>query len=113
MCSFTIGNKSYSGQSISIINGVVTIDGVVQGGDKLTGIVKIEITGVIANVTVDAPLMVNGDVLGNVDCEGAVTCGAVGGNVDADAVTCGCVAGDVDADVVNCGDVDADIVNRS
>ena len=78
MNTFTIGNKTYQGKSISIINGVVTIDGVKQEGEKLTGIVKIEITGVTANVTVDAPLVINGDVLGNVDCEGAVTCGAVG-----------------------------------
>ncbi len=49
-----------------------------------------------------------GDVGGSVQA-GSVTCGDVGGSVEAGAVTCGDVAGDVHSGSVKCGDVSGSI----
>ncbi len=112
MSSSTINGQTFSGQSVSFINGTVIIDGVKQTMDKLQGVVRVEIKGDPANVTCDAPLVVTGDVKGNIVADGPVTCNDVGGNVDADGpVTAGNVAGDVRADgPVNCGKVGGKVV---
>ena len=119
MSTITINGKTYSGKSVNIINGEVIIDGVKQTGDKLQGVVKVEITGDPASVDCDAPVTVKGNVKGNVIADGPVTCGDVSGDVDAAGpVTCGNVSGDVNADgpctCVNVGgDVNADMVIKS
>ena len=107
----TINGQTYSGKNVSIINGVVTIDGKQQDGNKLSGIVRIELTGDLANVQVDAPIVVHGNVHGSVTAEGPVTCGNVEGDVDADGpCTCGNVKGNVTADgPCTCGDVGGDV----
>ena len=116
--TITINGQTYTGRSVSIINGEVTIDGVKQSGDKLQGVVKIEVNNGLAGLTTDAPVVVNGDVHGDVHADGPVTCGDVAGNVEADGpVTCGNVTGDVTADgPCTCGnvggDVEADMVVR-
>lgn len=120
MSTVTINGQTFTshGGSISIINGEVTIDGVKQTGDKLKGVVKVEITGDPLNVTIDAPVTIRGNVNGDVKADGPVTCGDVGGDVEADGpVTCGNVQGNVEADgPCTCGDVggnvEADMVVR-
>ena len=109
--TITINGQTYTGRSVNIINGEVIIDGVKQTGDKLQGVVKVEITGDPASVDCDAPVTVKGNVKGNVIADGPVTCGDVGGDVDADGpVTCGNVQGDVDADgPCTCGNVGGDV----
>lgn len=93
-----INGKTYVGNSISVINGVVTIDDVIQDGGKLSGVVEIRITeGTLQNLTTDAPVNCN-DVLGDVSAGGPVNCENVGGNVKAGGpVNCENVAGMVSA----------------
>jgi hypothetical protein len=93
----TIGGRTFSGNSISIQNGKVTIDGVVQDG-VLSGVVEIRVVeGILGQLTCDGSVTC-GDVRGDVDAGGSVDCKHVGGNVDAGgSVTCGNVSGAVDA----------------
>ena len=91
-----IDGRTFHGRSVSIINGVVTIDGKVVEG-TLTGVVRIEVDGDLAALTTDADVSC-GAVHGSVKAGMSVTCGDVRGNVDAGmSVTCGAVGGDVDA----------------
>jgi|FAXJ01.1.fsa_nt_gi hypothetical protein len=85
MSTVTINGKTYSGRSVSILNGVVVIDGIKQDGDKLSGIVRIEVKGNLDSLKADAPVVVNGNV-GSVEANGPVTCGNVTGDVKADVV---------------------------
>lgn len=97
MAKFTIDGREFSGRNISIINGRVTIDGVLQEG-SLTGTVEIRVVeGTVENLQSDSSISC-GNVEGNVDAGGSVQCGNVGGSVDAGgSVQCGSVNGDVDA----------------
>lgn len=106
-----INGVTYEGNSVSIINGKVIIDGVCQVTDKLTGVVKIEVTGNLTSLETDAPVTVHGNVLGNVKAGGSVQCNDVGNNVDSGgSCNCGDVGGDVDAGgSVNCGKVNGDV----
>lgn len=99
------------GGSISIHGGVVIIDGVVQGGDKLSGIVKIELTGDLANLTTDASVTMTGNISGDLEAGGSVTiAGDVAGNIEAGgSVKCGNVNKNVSAG----GSVDAVLVGGS
>ncbi len=103
------------GASVSVINGVVHINGVANNAaGKLQGIVDLKVEGRIGSVRVDhgsitcenvegnvhamGSVTVRGNVLCNVDAGGSVNCGDVGGGVDAGgSVNCGNVSGDVDA----------------
>lgn len=107
----TVNGKVYSGTSVTIINGKVTIDGVPQDGEPLSGVVRIEVTGDLAQLKADANVVITGNVKGNVEASGTVQCGSVGGNVDAcGSVQCDTVAGDVDAGgSVICGRVGGDV----
>lgn len=108
----TINGKTYrGGNNISIVNGKVTIDGIPQDGEPLTGVVEVKVEGNLTSLRTDASVTVKGDVLGDVDAGGSVQCGAVGGEVDAGgSINCGAVNGDVDAGgSVNCGDVQGDV----
>ena len=104
-----MNGKTYVGNDISIINGVVKIDGVIQEGDHLeTKICEIRILeGTIGSLRTDASVTCQ-NVTGNVDAGGSVkVAGNVGGEVDAGgSVTCGNVTGDVDAGgSITCGSV--------
>lgn len=91
-----IDGKSFSGTKVSIINGVVTIDGKCIDG-TVSGVVRIEVDGDLASLTTDADVHCR-DVRGNVKAGMSVTCENVTGNVDAGmSVDCGTVGGDVDA----------------
>ena len=81
MSIITIDGKSFVGNNLSIINGVVSVNGIVQNG-KVSGIVKIVIEGNIDNLKTDATVEVHGNVQ-NIDAGGSVQCGSVGGNIDA------------------------------
>ncbi len=111
MSTITINGKTYAGHNISVINGKVFIDGNSQDDDTLSGVVRIEVKGDLASLECDAPVVVTGNVKGNVKCDGPVTCGDVEGNVDADGpVTCGNVKGNVEADgPCTCGNVGGDV----
>jgi hypothetical protein len=112
---FTVNGRTFSGngQSVSIINGRVFVDGkeVDLGGEALSGVVEVRILeGSIQNLRSDSSITVEkGDVLGNVDAGLSVTVhGNVQGSVGAgQSVTIrGNVGGDVDAgQSVTCSDV--------
>ncbi len=120
MSTITINGRTYKGGSISIINNKVTIDGVVQN-EAFPGneVVRIEVTGDLASLKCDAPLVVTGDIKGDVEVDGPLTCGDIGGDVEADGpVTCGDVDGNVNANgPCTCGNVKgnvkADIICKS
>ena len=81
MGTIHIDGRTFIGNSISIRNGVVTIDGVAQGG-TVNGVVEIKIDGSVDRIETDA----------------SVTCGSVGRDVSAGgSVKCGNVAGNVSA----------------
>ena len=104
-----INGKTYVGNSVSVNNNVVYIDGkkIEDSTPDVKGILRVEITGDLVSVTSDAPVSVSGSVKGDVVADGPVTCGNVFGNVKADGpVNCGNVTGNVKADgPVNCGNV--------
>jgi hypothetical protein len=76
------GRNFVAGNSISIINGVVTIDGVRQDG-AVSGVVEIRVVeGVLGDLRTDASVTC-GEVRGSVSAGGSVTCGNVGMSVSA------------------------------
>lgn len=92
-----INGKTYTGNNIQITNDSIIIDGVLQESN-VSGIVKVEVTGDIGSLKVSGSATVHGNVLGDVDAGGSVTCEDVSGDVDAGgSVRCGSVGGDVDA----------------
>ncbi len=105
--SITINGRTITGgRSVSIINGVVIVDGqTVDTG--VSGMVEIVVTGGdIHELRTDGSVTCQ-DVTGKVDAGGSVTCADVGGTVDAGgSVTCDEVHGNVDAGgSVKCGAV--------
>lgn len=108
-----IGNKTYQGNDLSIINGVVRIDGKLieeQDTGVQNKILQVHVLeGTINNLRTDASVTCQ-DVTGYVDAGGSVTCKNVGGDVDAGgSVSCNDVKGDVDAG----GSVSADEIKGS
>ncbi len=97
MNKVTINGKTYSSSgSISVVNGVVVLDGK-QITDVPKNILQIEVTGTLNNLKTD--LSVNcDDVSGYVEAGGSVNCDNVGGNVNAGgSVNCDNVRGNVNA----------------
>lgn len=73
---------------------------------------KIEIVGSPLNIHAErGSVSVKGNVAGNIDCNGSVSCGDVKGSIDCNgSINCGNVGGNIDAGgSVNCGDVGGDI----
>lgn len=95
-----INGKRYDGVgSITTINGKVYIDGVLQE-DAIDGskgqILKIEVEGVLDHLKADAPVVVHGEIKGNVEVTGPLTCGHVGGSIKGvGPINCGNIAGNV------------------
>lgn len=110
-----INGKTYVGNNIQITNGKVVIDGKVMN-DDLSQDKKIEINVVgefKGNLIVtEGNVNVKGDIGGNVNAVGSVTCDDVGGNVDAGgSVTCDDVGQSVSAGgSVSCDDVSGSIM---
>ena len=78
---------------------------------KVKGVVRIEIKGELALLETNAPVVVKGDVWGDINGAGSVGCGDVFGDIQADgSVACDDVSGDVTAGgPVNCEDVGGDV----
>lgn len=116
----TINNKTYRGNSVTVKNNVVYIDGKRVSDDddddndlvpNSSGILKVEITGNVGSVKSDKSVNVrNGNVEGDVEARGSVNCDKVGGSVDAKgSVNCDGVKGNVTAG----GSVNADNIGGS
>jgi predicted RNA-binding protein len=111
--SITINNSSFSGKNVSIVNGVVTIDGQVQ---KMPDekIITISVVGNLESLHIGSckELIITGDVE-RVDTQsGGVKCNNVKGNIKtlSGSVSCGDVTGDVET---MSGNVNAqDIIGR-
>ena len=113
----TINGKTYTGNSISVSNGVVTVDGVVveENNNSTTFIVK----GDLAILNCDKGVVVNGNVT-ELKCGGSVTCDNVKGDIECrGSVSCEDVEGNVTAGgSVNCEDISGNVsakgsINRS
>ncbi|MBF0225706.1 MAG: polymer-forming cytoskeletal protein [Desulfobacterales bacterium] len=97
MAEIKINDKVFNGKVIKILGGTLTIDD--KGMQKIEGIVRIEVTGDLANIVTDSSVIVDGNVYGDIQAEGSVTCGDVTGNISAEgSVTCGKVNGNVSAE---------------
>jgi hypothetical protein len=111
MTTMTVNGKTIvvpNGRNVSVINGVVTVDGVRYGEQEFgKDILEIKITeGTIGNLTTDCSVTCR-DVTGNVQAGGSVTCDNVGGAVRAGgSVQCDDVNGDVQAG----GSIQADAI---
>lgn len=97
MNTININGKTYQGNSLSVINGHVFIDGKdVDDKDLPKTILQIEVKGDLVSLQTNA----------------SVNCGNVNGNVDAGgSVNCDKVTGDITAGgSVNCDDVGGNVV---
>jgi len=97
MGTININGQVYRGQNVSIINGVVTVDGVRQD-DKVSGVVEVRVLeGSLVDLTTDASVQC-GLVTGNISAGGSVNCGDVRGSVNAGgSVRAGDITGSVNA----------------
>lgn len=94
--SVSIGGKVFeSVRNISVINGVVKVNGKVVSESK--EVLHIEVTGTLENLQTD--LSVNcEDIAGDLHAGGSVNCDSVKGNINAGgSVNCDTVGGNVSA----------------
>ena len=104
----TINGKTFEvpdGADVSVVGNQVLVAGKEVAAAPAD--LKLEIVGIISNLQTNRSVHVSGNVGGNVDAGGSVTCGNVGGKVDAGgSVNCGDVGGYVDAGgSVNCQNI--------
>lgn len=94
----TINGKTYQGNSVSVINSVVFIDGKrIDDKDLPKTILQIDVTGTLGELKTDASVNCD-NVTGNVEAGGSVNCDRVNGNVNAGgSVNCDTVGGSVNA----------------
>ena len=98
MASITINGRSFSGNSVSIVNGSVFINGSkVDAGDSKE--IKIEVVGNVDQLKVDScdSLTISGSAGSVSTVSGDVKCGDVSGSVSSVSgdVACGSVGGAV------------------
>lgn len=90
-----IDGREFTGSNISIVNGKVTVDGVVQEG-QLVGNVKIDVHGDVLSLgSGSGDVTVTGSCGSVQTMSGDVECGNVTGNVKTMSgdVTCGTIGG--------------------
>lgn len=107
MGTVTMNGKTYSGNNISIINGVVTIDGkIVEDCDLPENVFKIKIEGSVENIFTDKSVECN-MVSGNITAGGSVACDSIKGYVESvGSVNCEDIGGDVNSSgSVNCSNI--------
>lgn len=99
----TVNGKTYEGNSVTVSNGTVIIDGKVQH-DESSPQITISVDGDIKSLDVDTgKVSVNGNVGGiAVDC-GDIECKDVVGHIKVDTgnVSCGNVGGSVSTNIGN------------
>ena len=108
----TMNGKTYSGNNISIVNGVVTIDGkIVDDCDVPENVFKIKIEGSVENIFTDKSVECN-QVSGNINAGGSVACSLVKGSVEAvGSVNCEDIDGTVNSGgSINCSTIGGDAI---
>lgn len=105
----TINGKSYSGNNITINDGVVIVDGVTQDDYQKE---KIELT-ILCNVEKiisDQSIHIKGNVVGDLVAKTSINCNDVKGSVTAGtSVNCNDIEGDARAGTsINCNDIKGD-----
>lgn len=109
MGTVTINGIEYAGNNVSMVNGIVYIDGkaIDCGQGKINNKVELHIIGDVAIVKCDSNVTVNGNVeagnniscgniIGNVNSGNNTTCGNVEGNVNSgNNVTCSKISGKI------------------
>lgn len=91
----TINGKTYTGNSISIIDGVIKIDGKMECAQDLCKNLQIIIHGDVGVLQTDGSATVKGST-SSIRAGGSVQCGSVTGDVQAGgSVTCGKVEGKI------------------
>jgi len=106
-----INGKHYSGLSVSIINDSIFIDGKKVDSTK-ENILEIKVIGDLAKLTTDKSVTVNGNIKGDVEVGGSITCGDVDGNINVGgSITCDDINGSVNAGgSVSCDDVAGNVL---
>lgn len=99
MNKIIINGKEFtvSGSNISVINGKVFVDGkLIEEG--LTDNVTISFVGDLASLSTNGSATIHGNVNGNVDVGGSVTCGNISGSLNSGgSVACLEVGGNINA----------------
>ena len=95
--------KVPDGSIVNVVNDKLYINGLEWEGDeeddgRLTGVVRVELSGDIKEVKTDSSLHVYGDVHGSVTAGGSIQCENITGHVRAGgSVKCNDVAGNINA----------------
>jgi hypothetical protein len=86
-----------NGKNISVIGNSIYVDNDLVIGD-LKGTVNVRFEGDLASLKCNGSATINGNIKGNVDVGGSLTCNDIVGNVDTGgSLKCGNISGDVDA----------------
>lgn len=107
------GRRVKVGKDVTIIDGKIISDGsVVSSFDKVDGVTIENIEGNIGTLECHYPLVVQGDINGNVKGYRPINCGDINGHLKVDGpVNCGNVKGSVKANgPINCGNVGGNLV---
>ena len=95
----SVNDKTYyvQGNNITMINDKIYVDGKkITSGESQS--ITIIVEGNVNHVQCNGTVEVHGDVNGNIDCGGSVSCGNITGNIDCGgSVICKEVKGDIDA----------------
>lgn len=91
------GNSYVAYDSVHMVGGRLIIDGEeVTGESYLQNVIHIDVKGNSISVDSDKSVSVSGDVTGNIDARGSVTCDNVHGDIKAGgSVTCDDVKGSI------------------
>lgn len=110
MGTMTINGRTFTGNTMTMMNGRIIVDGkdvTDDTGVDTKSILEVKITGDVGRVMSDVAVSVHGNVTGDVQAGGAVSCDNVGGSVSAaGSVSADDIKGNVTAGgSVSCDDV--------
>ncbi|HHB2481401.1 TPA: hypothetical protein ACORDH_002852 [Bacillus cereus] len=108
----SIGGVTYTGRNITVNNGQVIVDGVIQGQKLEEKNIIINADNFQGTLKCGYSTVVNGSISGDVESNGSVTCDGIGGSVSAGgSVRCDDVKGNVSAGgSVNCGNIGGSVM---
>lgn len=100
--NITINGKTYSGQSITINDGIIIIDG--KRVDSIPDQYVVNIVGNVKDVHSDQSISIQGSVIGSATANGSINANDIGGDVNAGgSVNASIIRGSVQAGgSVNC-----------